>query len=556
MGTFLRAVYTLAPRLAFARSCSRRLDPPAPSVIRFLAWLLAASIAGPSLAQDDAQAPAAAEDPAFAVLEYRIEGNTVLPRLAVETAVYPHLGPGRRFSDVEAARASLEKAYQGAGYLTVLVDIPEQQVAQGIVRLRVTEGRIGRLRVQGARYFDNGYLRAQVPSLAEGTVPQFQEVQRELAAVGRNPDRKVTPVLRPGKAPGEVEVDLKVEDKLPLHGDVELNNRQTPDTEPLRFQASLRYDNVWQRGHSVSVLYQTAPEDTEDVRVFSGTYVIPVDDEGSVLAFYGVRSDSDVASIGGTNVVGNGNILGARWIKPLGGREGYFYSLALGLDYKDFGETVRLGSDSFDTPVTYMPVTAQYRFTASGRRTHSGSIGLNAAPRLLPENDDEEFAEKRFAASAAYLYLRGDWATEQPLPRALTLRVRAEGQWASGPLISNEQFSAGGSDSVRGYLEAEVFGDDGITGGLELQWRAPKFGSGEAVRELLAIAFVDAGILWVQEPLPDQRDEFGLSSAGVGLRLKAYSSLVASLDIAVPFAATPNTDLHDPRTHFRVAYQF
>jgi hemolysin activation/secretion protein len=519
--------------------------------------LLVALIAGPASAQEDAAPPVpAAEDPAFDVLEYRIEGNTVLSRLAVETAVYPHLGPERRFADVEAARASLEKTYQSAGYLTVLVEIPEQQVQQGIVRLRVTEGRVGKLRIQGARYFDNGYLRAQVPSLAEGIVPQFQEVQRELAAVGRNPDRKVTPVLRPGKAPGEVEVDLKVEDQLPLHGDVELNNRQTPDTEPLRFQASLRYDNLWQRGHSVSALFQTAPEDTEDVRVFSGTYVMPVDDDGSVLAFYGVRSDSDVASIGGTNVIGKGNILGGRWIKPLRGREDYFHSLAVGIDYKDFDETVRQGSDDFQTPVTYVPITAQYRFTASGRRTHSGSIGLNAAPRLLPENDDDEFEEKRFAASGAYVYLRGDWTTEQPLPRSLRLRARAEGQLSSGPLISNEQYSAGGAENVRGYLEAERFGDDAIVGSLELQWRVPRLGSAEAVQELLAIAFVDAGILWVREALPDQQEQFGLSSAGLGLRLKAYSHLVASLDVAVPFAAGQETDLHDPRAHFRVAYQF
>ena len=39
--------------------------------------------------------------------------------------------------------------------------------------------------------------------------------------------------------------------------------------------------------------------------------------------------------------------------------------------------------------------------------------------------------------------------------------VHADGQWATEPLISNEQFGAGGVASVRGYHEGEVFGDTG-----------------------------------------------------------------------------------------------
>jgi hemolysin activation/secretion protein len=45
--------------------------------------------------------------------------------------------------------------------------------------------------------------------------------------------------------------------------------------------------------------------------------------------------------------------------------------------------------------------------------------------------------------------------------REWVLSVRADGQWATEPLISNEQFGAGGVASVRGYHEGEVFGDTG-----------------------------------------------------------------------------------------------
>jgi hemolysin activation/secretion protein len=79
-----------------------------------------------------------AQESRFDVLEFEIEGNTVLPALAIERAVYPFLGPGKTIDDVQGARAALEKAYQDAGYLTVVVDVPPQQVKGGKVVLAVT----------------------------------------------------------------------------------------------------------------------------------------------------------------------------------------------------------------------------------------------------------------------------------------------------------------------------------------------------------------------------------------------------------------------------------
>src|ERR1700748_1011846 len=85
--------------------------------------------------------------------EYRIEGAHLLPQDVVEQAVYPYLGLGRTTDDVEKARAALEKAYNDAGYQTVGVEIPQQKVQAGVVTLRVVEGAIGKLRVNGSRFY-------------------------------------------------------------------------------------------------------------------------------------------------------------------------------------------------------------------------------------------------------------------------------------------------------------------------------------------------------------------------------------------------------------------
>lgn len=497
-----------------------------------------------------------ADLPRFDVLEFEISGNTVLKIPDIERTVYPFLGPSKTIEDVEAARAALERAYQKAGYLTVLVDIPEQKVAEGIVQLRVTEGKVERVRISGNRYYSRGRIGEKVPALEAGTVPYFPAVQDQLAQLNRSPDRQVTPVLRPGQLPGTVEAELKVEDKLPLHGGVELNNRQSANTEPLRLQAYLRYDNLWQREHSAAIQYLTSPQDSSQVQAISGTYVMPVPGSNDLLAFYAVRSFSDVAAIGGVTVLGDGGIVGARYIIPLPPAGTLSHSLTAGIDYKSFHQNLEFGADSVNTPINYVPLSLQYSGTLLDKRgTTQATLSANFAPRGLFGNTDEEFENNRFMAHANYLYLRGEVSREHALPHGMTLFAMVGGQVSSEPLINNEQFVAGGVDTVRGYLEAEQAGDDAYYGRVEL--RSPSFAPADSVsNELLVLAFLDAASLHVQDALPDQKAYFNLSSGGVGLRVKAKPHLNAALDVAVPFASAQTTRAGDTRVLFKVAYEF
>lgn len=76
--------------------------------------------------------------------------------------------------------------------------------------------------------------------------------------------------------------------------------------------ATTRYDNLWQRGDSINFSYQTAPQDPSNTEVFSGSYLARVPDSRLSLLVYGLRSNSNVASVGGISVIGNGDIVGGR----------------------------------------------------------------------------------------------------------------------------------------------------------------------------------------------------------------------------------------------------
>ena len=107
----------------------------------------------------------------------------------------------------------------------------------------------------------------------------------------------------------------------------------------------------------------------------------------------------------------------------------------------------------------------------------------------------------------------------QKLPGGAGLGVKLDGQIADQPLISNEQYPAGGMESVRGYKESEEMGDSAFHGMIELSAPdlAPHFGLGERF-QIIPYTFYDFAALWVKEPLPGQDAAMDLQGTGVGIR--------------------------------------
>lgn len=465
----------------------------------------------------------------FDIFEYQVRGVSRLSDLEIEQTIEPFLGPDKSFADVDAARAGLEKAYHDAGYLTVLVTIPEQKVDAAIVILQVQEVAIDRLKVANAEYHVPSAIKAKIPELAEGNVPNFNEMQKQLANVNRNPDLKVTPVLRAGQNSGAIEAELDVDDQLPVHGTLELSNRQSPNTTSLRLSGSIRYDNLFQAGQSLGLSVQLSPQKTDEVRVLSGTYVIPVGDDGNAYTIYAVHSRSSLATIynsPGLGVLGNTDILGARYSISSSVVEGYPQSLSLGADFKRVKQLVSSAAGSQDTPINYVPLVASYTGNVmDAERPTTFDASLTMGLRGLLGNTESEFIAKRSpGGSANFLVLHGDVQHTETFWK-WKLFSKFDFQAASGPLINSEQFTAGGVDSVRGYLEGEVIGDDAIHGTIEL--RTPEFkpaGPTSSWR-MTGLVFWDSALLHTSYAATTQPTNQNIHSAGIGALLIAPRGL-------------------------------
>lgn len=493
------------------------------------------------------------------VSEYRVRGNKILNPVEIEEAVYPFMGPGRSETDIEQARQSLEKVYKAKGYQSVYVELPQQSGARGIIYFNVVEATVGRLRVKGSRYFLPSKIKAQAPSMAEGSVPNFNDVTKDIIALNRWRDRKITPELRAGVVPGTVDIDLNVEDKLPLHGSLELNNQHNANTVPLRLNGSISYSNLWQLGHSAGLSFQVAPEKPSDGTVFSGFYTAPIESvEGLSVMLTGALQDSNISTLGGGAVIGKGKIFGFRLMKTLPAEQGFFHSLSFGMDYKDLTQDVNTGGTVDSKPITYYPFTLSYSASKVGEKSftefntalvfHLSGMGGSTA----------DFAGRRFGAKDNFFYLRGDFSHTHDLPGGLQTYTRIQGQASPSPLINTEQISGGGLSTVRGYLIATQLGDSGIFGSLEL--RSPSFiGSKEGKdkeNEWRAYGFIDAGKLYVNRTLPGEERTHDLASVGLGTRFRYLNHFTGSLDAGVPLVTQPNAIAHDLYFTFRLGVDF
>lgn len=539
-------------------------------------WLVGSALVG-AMAFDPlfaAETSSAAKND-FPVYAYDVKGNTLLPQNDIERAVYAYLGEHKTGDDIELARASLEKAYHDAGFVTVVVNTPRQRLTEGVAKLDVVESRIGKVAIAGSRYYSLDDIRAAVPSLRAGECLNIHLAREEISALNRlSPHRSITPILKPGKRPGTVDIELRVKDEFPAKTSIEINDRYTENTSKSRLWLNTGFDNLWQAHHSLSLQYQTSPEDTDEVKVLVGTYAMPINDSNDRLAIYAVNSKSDVPATGSLSVLGDGNITGLRYVIPMNGGDNYSHSLTLGADHKNFADAIFFenGEQATQTKISYLQFSLNYRGNLMSEKSNldfslTANQGLNGIG-----NSEREFFDKRVIARAdknfpnvvyvldqahpGYFFINGFLNYERKISESgWRAFFGAGGQYTEDLLISNEQYSIGGVESVRGYVESKNAGDRGMFGRAEL--RTPSFFSNvDQISDSHAYLFGDAGHVSMIKVNAEEKKDFSLSSAGVGYMLSALDGLRIKLDWAYPLKDAGKVERGDSRLHASLSYEF
>jgi hemolysin activation/secretion protein len=435
------------------------------------------------------------------------------------------------------------------------VQVPPQDARGGVVVIQVVETPVGLLRVHGSRYFLPSEIKRKVPSLAEGEVIDFNRVNSEIIGL-QAADRQVTPAVKAGVEPGTMDVDLNVKDTLPLHGNLELNNRRSADTTDLRLNGAVSYSNLWQLGHTAGLNFQVTPEDLNETKVFSAYYLAKVSSDWSLMT-QATKQDSNVSTLGGMTSAGRGEIAGLRALLALPPKGDFSHSFSFGADYKHFRQGTTIGGNTLHTPIEYYPFSLDYTAYWQGKGSET-DLDANVILHLRGLGGDAlDFDTNRFKADGDFIYLRGSLSHTHDLPLGFQLFAKTSGQLSDQPLINTEQFSGGGLDTARGYLESAVMGDNALFGTLEL--RTPSLGGLawlKPVNDWRFFVFGDAGMLNLRDALPDQTSHFELASVGAGSRLRLWEHANGVLTLGMPLIGQGDTHPGDWLLLFRVWADF
>jgi hemolysin activation/secretion protein len=504
-----------------------------------------------------AQAPGPAPPLRFDIQRFVVEGNRSLSEAEMDRVVAPFTGKGRDFNDVLRAGEALQEAYVARGLTAVRVFIPEQDIRGGQVRLQVVEARLRRIRVEGNRFFDDGNVRASVPSLKADAAPDMHGIGQELQLANENPAKRTSIALEATDEPGKVDAVLRVTDEVPSRVTAFVDDTGNPQTGRYRAGLGYQHANVGGWDHVFNAQYITSPTKTGDVSIYGAGYRAPLYGLHGALDVFAGHSDVNSGTVQNLfNVSGKGSIFGLRYTQMLAKLGLYEQRLALGWDYRAFEQNVVLigTSETLVPDVTIRPLSLTYsaRHSAVGR-----DLSLFVAyARNLPggaHGDQDAFDAQRAGAQAGYSIWRYGASLAQGLPADYLLRAAFNGQSTRDLLVPGEQFGMGGADSVRGYFERETANDVGHR--VSLEGYTPDAGGriGGTWRAR-ALAFLDFARGHDVQPArgPDNK----LRSAGVGARVSEGKSLSLRLDWARVLEAAGTRQKGEHRVHFAVAYSF
>jgi hemolysin activation/secretion protein len=495
----------------------------------------------------------------FDISRFDVSGNTLLPQQKIDQVLAPFTGRQRDFGDVQRALETLEAEYHARGYGVVTVELPEQELKSGVVRLKVVQTRVGRVTVKGNAHFDEANIRRSVPGLQEGQTPNLNQVSGSLKLANDNPAKKVGMKLQSGTQDDEVDATLDVADQRAWSATVNADNSGTGPTGRSHAGVVLQNDNLWGLDHVASLQYTTSTEHPSAVKVYGAGYHIPLYALGDSLDFYGSYSNVDsgtvTAGVFDLAVSGKGAVYGARYNQSLAKSGNLDSSLAYGIDYKAYKNNVQLLGQQLGNDVTVHPLSVSYlgSWTWPGAEASAAITGVR---NIAGGNNggQADFSRARSGATANYNILRLAASLSHILPRDWQARIMVNGQYTSDALIPGEQFGAGGATSVRGFAEREIADDIGLAANLELY--TPNLCGAHAGWNCRALAFYDSAYIKRNRELAGELSSTAIGSVGIGMRMLITNAVNLQLDYGhvVRAGATDSVDAN--RVHLRLSLSY
>lgn len=436
--------------------------------------------------------------------------------------------------------------YRSAGFILAQAFIPEQTVQNNAVVIRVMEGTLSAVEVEGNSLYSTNILKLPFRGLVGSSV-QKDRLESALLYLTDIPGLNAFGVFKPGDEVGGTNLVLNVQQEKSFEGAVSGDNYGIDTTGELRTTAEGHVNNVSGVGDRFSAtVSQTfdpsdstygsldyrrpfmGPANSFGIGVSRNNYTI-----GQEFAVLGVEGTTDKAYIDVRHSFVRSRNLNAYGLIEFNRQ---FADVELGPD--DFEDNLsvgvlELGFDSIDT-----------RFSGINQGSVRYSHGFDDFLGSMDEDGDGDGGALRIngngnRVSGRFDKVHATLARLQAITQNNSMLLRVEGQYSADSLSSLEQMGIGGPNSVRAYPVNEYLFDKAVFGSVEWIMNAPGFSSRPAFAnrtwgEILQVsAYFDYAYGELNSPGQfEVQDDPSIHGAGGAVQLTLPGQFFARLDVA------------------------
>ncbi|MBT1511631.1 ShlB/FhaC/HecB family hemolysin secretion/activation protein [Bradyrhizobium sp. SRL28] len=468
--------------------------------------------------------------PLFVLRHVSITGAVAIPQERLVTVYQPFIGRKVSQADLAAMAAAVSDIYRAAGFHLSRAIVPPQDIRSGQLRIQVIEGSITELALKGDGAEQFG-VRPMLEAVLTERPSRLATLERQLLLINGRPGVRIedTAIEEIGTASGHFRLLLSLK-TWHVFTSFGVDNLGSSSVGPWQSYGTVAFNSYVAPGDSLVLNLSTTPGDPRQLAFGRLSYEVPVGTDGARIGASGYYSEvwpGDYRHLYSDNIKTESfEIRGS--IVPLQSQKSSL-TLTAAAGFTNASENDVFGPIYADR-IRTASLTSDYRLQDDFGGTNYLTVNYRQGLDILGASHRGDDYLSRDGASGKFSALNFWFTRYQTLTDAWSLKLAAAGQAASGPLFTSQQFYLGGIAFGRGYGSAEISGDNGLAGSVELRFDQ-KLGL-QYLSGYQLYGFVDSGVAWNSGYRLS--DGLSLTSAGGGVRFFLVDGLQADIGAAAP----------------------
>jgi hemolysin activation/secretion protein len=472
-------------------------------------------------------------------VEFRGPGGAELPpELSQALAGIQPAAGEQPITQVCQLRDEAQARLQAARYLAS-VQIPQQRIGDGVLRLEVVWGHITEVHVRGEAGAYESLLKARIEQLKALDPLNEADAERILLLSDEVPGLSVSLALSPANTkPGDLIGDLTITaDRFSLVANVQNYNSPYLGRETF----FLRGEVYGLTGMGdITSLSLSSTFDFKKQKIAQLRHAMVVDAAGDTLSLTGTLAESrpDLKTLDLRTISEIGTI---EFTHPLVRTVTDSLSLSGGFEYVQQRTRTYAGSVSSPLnrdriPAVFLRLSGQkrdLRLDGSTSSSVAGQIELHRGLDVLGATHAQTFVNgytpSRFEGSAIATIVRAKVEGEIGVGPIFELGAKANAQWANRPLLNYDEYAIGNFTIGRGYDPGANSGDRAV--GFSVEPRANFVVNPDVHGQLYG--FYDGVRLWNLDQNTTEKNRY-IASVGGGVRASFYRSILVDLTYTHP----------------------